>query len=95
MLTGAKCTGGAHRRRRFFDEVRASYRNVVTIDTGAYFWGSFFFSRFEGEASAQFFQEANYDVMGLSQVSKRKLVTPLCAALERARADLYPYSIAS
>lgn len=62
------CTGGAHRRRAVIGRgTSTDASDVVALDTGAYHYGSgTFYSTFKGNASAEFFADAEYDAFGLT-----------------------------
>ena len=60
-----KCYGGAARRQTILEQRDA--QNTVTIDTGAYYFGTgLFFPLFAGQASSEFFGGARYDAWGLN-----------------------------
>ena len=60
-----KCYGGAARRKTILEQRDA--QNTVTIDAGAYFYGSgLFYPLFLGQASNEFFGSARYDAWGLN-----------------------------
>jgi hypothetical protein len=61
--SACSCFGGAPRRQ----SVLASIPGSVRVDTGGYFFGSgLFFPHFRGNASAQFFADAEFSASGLT-----------------------------
>ncbi len=62
---GIKNTGGFSRRVTFFNEMRASNKNVLVLDSGDYAQGSIYYRIFFGKASAKLLPYAKYDAIAL------------------------------
>eukprot|EP00039_Didymoeca_costata_P008903 m.118487 g.118487 ORF g.118487 m.118487 type:complete len:1623 (+) comp14278_c0_seq1:281-5149(+) len=60
------CYGGAARRQGALDKIRLETKDLILLDSSAYFYGSgIFFRTFGGRASADFFAMAKYNANGL------------------------------
>ncbi|GAB1603076.1 5'-nucleotidase-like [Argonauta hians] len=60
-----RCYGGIARISSKIKEIRAKQKNVLVLDAGDQFQGSFWFEEFKGYASSYFMNVLQYDVMCL------------------------------
>ena len=59
----SKCFGGVARRQTIIKEIRESHENVLLMDSGDQFQGTFWYNYYQGNATKYFMQELGYDVM--------------------------------
>ena len=59
----SECFGGVARRHTVIERIRKTSNNVLLIDGGDQFSGTFWFSFYEGIAAATFMNYSKYDAM--------------------------------